>query len=111
MTDRLENGLTANKNLKLEMRALREGWPIAPEKKKEILEHICEIAAGKSRDGEKISASTAVKAFNSLVLASKPTAQQNNLQINNFGNAASDILDAEAIVDGLLVNTAVKEDG
>ncbi len=109
MTDRLENGLTPNKDLKLEMRALREGWPISPERKQEILENICNIAAGKGKDGEKISASTAVKAFNSLVIASKPTTQT-AIQVNNFGSASQDILDAESIVDGLLATTTAKND-
>lgn len=103
--DRTENGLTVKQNMKLEMRALREGWPIPEERKKAIIEYMCDIAAGKSKDGAKIPESTSVKAFNSLVMANKPV-NQANIQFNNFGDPIDDLLEAGDVVEGLLVDNS-----
>lgn len=109
MADRLANGLTPHKDMKMEMRAIREGWPISPERKQEILENICRIAAGKPIPGSKeaVTHSTAVKAFNALVMANRPALQQ-NIQVNNYSpqEVQEDLLD-DNIAEGMLVH---KED-
>lgn len=99
--DTTETGLTLAQQRKLEMRALREGWPIPIDRKQEIIEHMCNIAAGKTVNGEVVTAGTAVKAFNSLVVAQKPIVGQNHLHLN-FGDQIDDT-DPTEVISRLLV--------
>lgn len=103
--------LSTRKEVTLEMRALKQGWLVPPDKRAAIIDRIASIAAGEEVDGNKPSPSLSIKAFNSLVLAERMTSPLRDTGPSEGRHASpessdpvDDVLEAQVVIDQLMID-------